>query len=346
MIRAVTVPDVLRRAGRRVSAHRGEAFTVGAFMVIVGVVSSSTGLSGRLASAAGAGLAGGLLVSFATLWLPIAVIDFRRCTRETALRRKVEADLERHACEARERAEELSAITDRVRAVLTKGGPRVVFQPIVEITSGSVVGYEALSRFDDGRAPDEWFHDAARAGLGVDLELAAVRNALGALPTLPESAYLSVNVSPDALHHPGVIDLVAASAADRVVIELTEHLALEDYDHYRAVIAELRAVGARVAVDDAGSGYASFRHIVDLGPDIIKVDRSLVHGVHLDPARRSLMTAFAAFARDLGATLIAEGVERPEEEAALQHWGVRFAQGWLYGRPQALPQQPSLAMLS
>lgn len=211
-----------------------------------------------------------------------------------------------------------------------------MYHPIVEVGSRHPVGYEALSRFDDGNPPDRWFAEAAEVGLGVELELAAVSRALEAFPRLPDGSYLSVNASPDALCDRRLLELIAASRADRVMVELTEHVPLGDYQRFRPVIGALREMGAKVAVDDAGAGYSSFRHVLDLGPDTIKIDRSLVGGVHLEPARRSLLVAFVSFAQDLGATLVAEGVEDPLEEEVLRHWGIQFAHGWLYGQPLPL----------
>ena len=338
----------------RVGAHRGEALTVGSFMIGVGMVCAASGLSARLGTvAADSSVVGAIVGAFATVWLPIAVIDFRRCTRETALRARVEEDLERHTRAAQERATELAALRSRVVDVLEAGGPRLFCQPIVEIEHRRIIGFEALSRFDDAVPPDQWFADAASAGVGVELELAAITNALRLVTELPPATYLSVNASPEALRDPRLLDLVTASDPRRVVIEVTEHDAPDDYDSFRSVITELQRVGARVAVDDTGAGFASFRHIVDLKPDIIKIDRSLVRGIDSDPARMSLMVALVAFATEVGATLIAEGVEKRREDLALRRWGVRFAQGWLYGKPQphfqlhpttAAPNPPSTAL--
>lgn len=325
--------SLLRRAVRRVVAHRTEAATVGGFMVGVALLSLCTGAVRVVASTAESSIACAVLAAFATVWAPLAIIDFRRCTRETALRAQVEQDLERHTRVARAQACETARVVGEAEAVLARGGPTIVCQPIVDMQNGRVVGFEALSRFSDGRAPDVWFADAARVGLGVDLELAAIENALRCLDVLPKTAYLSVNAGPETLLDPRLVPLIAAYQPRRTVVEVTEHLHFDDYEGLRRVIMKLRDVGARVAVDDTGSGYASFRHIVDLRPDVIKVDRSLVRGVDRDPARRSLMIALVAFAHDVNATLVAEGVECVDEASALRTWGVRFAQGWLYGKP-------------
>lgn len=311
-----------------------------AFLIAMTGLAALAGVAPRvgrvLAGGFGAGVPGALLVAAATLWVPLGIIDARRCTRETNLRAQVEADLERHGYLTRLNELELASMRTDVERSLASGGPAIVYQPIVDMASGAVVGYEALSRFPDERPPDQWFERAARVGLGVELELAVVRWALEGLPSLPTTAYLSVNISPATLCDPRLYDAIGVDSAGRVVVELTEHVPLDDYCQYREAMLRLRMIGVRLAIDDAGSGYSSFRHIVDLKPDIIKIDGSLVHGVHLDPSRRSLMIAFVSFANDLGATLVAECVEVSEEAEVLRKWGVRYGQGWHYGRPQLL----------
>ena len=332
-----------RRAARRVWMHRYEALTMAGFMVTAGVLADVTGASrwvGDRVGSAEAGVAADVFLAFAVCWVPLSVIDYRRCSREMALRAQVEAELEREAAATRARHEEHLAIRSAVTEVLDHGGPRIVYQPIVEIASGAVVGYEALSRFDDV-PPDEWFSRAAHVDLGVELELAAARAALLGADGLPADAYLAINVSPRTLCDPRLLELLAGARPGAITFELTEHIAVDDYREYRASIARVRSHGGRVAVDDAGAGYASFRHIVDLQPDIIKVDGSLVHGVHLDPPRRSLMIAFVTFAADLGADLVAECVEELAEAEALASWGVGYGQGWYFGRPQPLGESPS-----
>jgi len=338
--------SVWGRVRRRVWNHRFEALAMVTFMVEVAAAGAATGASawlGRfLGGAHAAGLPADVFLAFAACWIPLCVIDYRRCNRETALRCRVEAELEREAAANRAREEEFVAVRLAVEDVLACGGPRIVYQPIVEMATGAVVGYEALSRFADGVVPSEWFARAARVGLGEELELAAVRSALVAIEALTPDVYLSINVSPQTLCSPRLLQELHASSPRRIVLELTEHSAVEDYCEYRAAIARLRREGVRLAVDDAGAGYASFRHIVDLNPDIIKIDGSLVQGAHLDPSRRSLMIAFVSFASDLGASLVAECVEVEPEAEALRGWGVGFGQGWLFGRPAELSAERSV----
>lgn len=339
---AAPVPEgeanLFLRAVRRVVRHRWEAVAVLGFMAATVMLAWAGDAWAHLARAVrGApGVVGDLVIAFALVWLPIAVIDARRCTRETALRARVEADLEAQLAVQREEDALRALVAARVRTVLHDGGPTVVYQPIVEMATREVVGFEALSRFPDAAPPNEWFDHAARFGLGWELERAALCRAIAGLAALPGNVFLSINTSPGLLSNPEVVGVLCGPWAKRLVVELTEHMVVDNYYRFREVFEQMRRCGVRLAVDDAGAGYASFRHIVDLSPDIIKVDGSLVRGVDSDPARRSLMGAFVTFSSDIGATLVAECVETEEEAAELRRWGIRLAQGWLYGKPASL----------
>jgi EAL domain-containing protein (putative c-di-GMP-specific phosphodiesterase class I)/putative methionine-R-sulfoxide reductase with GAF domain len=211
----------------------------------------------------------------------------------------------------------------------------MVVQPIRELLEGSLVGAEALARFAPPPTwpPDRWFAAGHRAGIGIDLELAAIVEALRHLDELPEGIYLSVNAGPDVLASGALAQAVEASDAGRIVLELTEHDAVHDYDLLRRHVQALRRLGARLAVDDAGTGVSSLSHILRLAPDLIKLDRSLVAGVGRDPVRRSLVTAMVAFAADTGAAIVAEGIETHDELRELRSLGVGHGQGFLLGRP-------------
>jgi EAL domain-containing protein (putative c-di-GMP-specific phosphodiesterase class I)/DNA-binding response OmpR family regulator len=224
-----------------------------------------------------------------------------------------------------------------LRAVLRERAFRPHFQPIVDLTTGRIVGAEALTRFDDGSNPETRFREAALLGLGPDLELAtlaaAVREA-GAL--LPPSAWISLNVSPALMlssHGSTVRSILDLRDGSReVVLELSEQEAVNDYDSLRSAVQSV-GDGIRLSVDDAGSGFASLRHILRLEPDFIKLDRSWVHGVDTDPARQAMIAGLRHFADQTGAQLIAEGIERDEERAALITLDVDLGQGYLLGRP-------------
>lgn len=231
---------------------------------------------------------------------------------------------------------ELAEVRQRVQAAVDGHGRSVALQPVVDVLDGRAVGVEALARF--GRPPhrpDLWFADAERVGLRVPLELAAAASALGA--SADRDGYVGVNVSPDVVLHEGFAALLAGRDLTRVVLELTEHAPVSDYDLLNATLAPYRAEGLRVAVDDAGAGFASFRHILKLSPDHIKIDLSLVRDIEQDPVRQALVRSLLGFARGVGASLVAEGVETRAELDALAALGVRLMQGYLLCRPCAEP---------
>lgn len=226
----------------------------------------------------------------------------------------------------------------RVTDLIEEGQVSAVVQPIFDLVSRRAVGYEALARFHDGRSPEAWLKEAGTAGLGVELELECVRVALTALARVPSTRYLSLNVSCDALASDEFQRMITAADTNRVVIELTEHAQVTSYEAVNDIIAGLRKMGVRLAVDDAGAGFASFRHIVQLSPDYIKLDRDLIRNVHVDTVRRTLAASLVMFARDIGAILIAEGVETAEECQILQELGLRYGQGFFLARPRPVSE--------
>lgn len=227
----------------------------------------------------------------------------------------------------------------RVRALLAGPGPRIVFQPIFTLCSGDVLGFEALSRFDaiPRRTPDLWFAEAASVGLGPDLEMRAIRRALDLSSYLPRQAFASVNLSPATLLAGNLAEALVASPPERLVLEITEHAAIADYAVLKQTLRELRRQGMRLAIDDAGAGYAGLNHIVELVPEFIKLDLFLTRGIDGDAVKRALAAALVSFARDVGAALIAEGVETAAELRVLEELGVQHAQGFYLGRPLPLP---------
>lgn len=228
---------------------------------------------------------------------------------------------------------------ERIRGILKGEGLSMVFQPIVELHDARIIGFEALARFaaEPRRPPDVWFAEAASVSLLVDLEMAALRAAFGHLDLLPPHAYLSVNLSPETVLSPGLVELLVGLPGVRIVVEVTEHAPVEDYETLNEALADLRARGCRLAIDDAGAGFASLRHILRLAPDIIKLDITLTRGLDSDPARRALATALISFANEIGVTLVAEGVETQPEVDALRALGVGLGQGYFFARPGPLP---------
>jgi EAL domain-containing protein (putative c-di-GMP-specific phosphodiesterase class I) len=213
-----------------------------------------------------------------------------------------------------------------------------VYQPVVGLRDGRVLGLEALSRFPGqlDRTPDVWFAEAMSVGLGAELEAEAVRSAVRALPQLRDGAFLAVNVSPAAVLSGRVHEALARVDLRRVVLEMTEHAPVTDYDELIRALRPLKRRGARIAVDDAGAGYASFRHILHLRPEWIKIDISITRGVNTDAAHSALALALVRFAAEMGCHIIAEGVETEGELVALRSLGATAAQGYHLGRPAGL----------
>jgi EAL domain-containing protein (putative c-di-GMP-specific phosphodiesterase class I)/CheY-like chemotaxis protein len=232
-------------------------------------------------------------------------------------------------------------IADRRRSASERAGLRriledreffTVFQPIVSLRTGLVAGYEALTRFTDGTAPDLRFARAAALGVGFEFELAAVDTAIRSAPPMEAGAFLSVNVSPGLVMSARRLRRILGQWPGRIVLEVTEHSPIVDYEAFRQAIRRLGNV--TLSIDDAGAGYASLRHILELEPAWVKLDISVVRGIDADPLRQALVAGLAHFARRSGEQLIAEGVERREEADVLLELGVEFAQGYLFGRPE------------
>jgi EAL domain-containing protein (putative c-di-GMP-specific phosphodiesterase class I) len=242
----------------------------------------------------------------------------------------------------RGQAVEPRPVLDReaVEDIVENHGFHLVYQPIVHLDTGDAAGVEALCRFDDGAPTEHRFRACEELGLAAPLDLAIIETALADLPRLPDDAYLSFNLSASTVGDRALQALLESSdvPGERLVIEITEHARIPDYRQAKSVIEALRARGIRLAVDDAGAGWASFRHILSLRPDIIKMDRSLTRGVDVDPARRALARAMAIFAGEVGATVVAEGVETDGEVRALRLAGIHRGQGFVL----ALPQEPPI----
>lgn len=219
-----------------------------------------------------------------------------------------------------------------VQAILDVAAFAPFFQPIVEFHTGAVIGYEALSRFDNGIPPDAVFALAVRAELGIELETATLKAALEAAGALPREAYLSLNASP-ALIGSGELRVLLSGCERGIVLEVTEHVVIDDYPALRRELAGLGPV-VRLAVDDAGAGYASLRHILELAPDFVKLDIGLIRGIDADPARQALIAGMGYFAVKRKLRLVAEGIETAAELKALQGLAVGYGQGYLLGRPQ------------
>ena len=229
----------------------------------------------------------------------------------------------------------------RLRRVASSRSFYPVFQPIVEIEHGDPIGYEALTRFDDGVRPDVRFAEAAASSVGPELEVATVETAIAEAAGLPPDVFIALNVSPELVLEGDLLRRLLPVAARPVVVELTEHAAIPDYETLRQGIA-LLGRGVRIAVDDAGAGYASLRHILEIKPDFAKLDISIIRGIEGDPLRQSLVAGLCHFAAKMDCRLIAEGVETEAEADALRDLGVGLAQGYLFGEPRRLDFQPTM----
>jgi len=246
-----------------------------------------------------------------------------------------------------ERGHRDARVRERFERVVAERGFSPVFQPIVALASGEPVGYEALTRFADGTPPDRMIAEAHAAGLGPELEVACIAAALDASEPLAPGCWLSLNVSPKAILHSTELAGLLRDRSRRFVIEVTEHVEIDDYQAVRRAVAGFGPT-VSLAVDDAGAGFASLRHVVELKPQFLKLDVSLVHHVDRDVTRQAMVAGLRHFAARAGCEVIAEGIEEPAELEMLLELGVQLGQGYLLGRPEPLlsasgdPRRPGL----
>ena len=219
----------------------------------------------------------------------------------------------------------------RLDGILAAGAFTPIFQPVVELETGEVVGFEALTRFE-GATPDEVFEQAARLGRLQELEIVTLTKALAAAEQLPANRWLSVNVSQVLLADTSTLRGLVRGSIRPIVLELSEHELVSDY---RALTTSLKRMAPWVslAIDDAGAGFSSLRHILELSPSWVKLDIGLVRGVDADPARQALVAGLVHFARQAAIALIAEGIETAAEHVMLKSLGVKLGQGFFLARP-------------
>lgn len=261
---------------------------------------------------------------------------------ESTLSRQVTADviselsshLEREATDAEARREQHR----RIHSTISGARLELVFQPIVDLQTRRRNGVEALARFpgDPTMPPDVWFAQAWEVGLGVELELLACRMALEKTRELPSETFLSLNISPQTALSPQFPTLLEGERVGSLVFEITEHARVDDYEALAKAFESAIVSGARIAVDDAGAGFASLRHILNLHPHVIKLDIDLVRGIHQDRSRRALAAALISFAAEMDCVIVAEGIETGEELGTLVALGVHSGQGYYLGRPGPL----------
>jgi EAL domain-containing protein (putative c-di-GMP-specific phosphodiesterase class I) len=276
----------------------------------------------------------GLLLGFVAVADRVRDFEDELLSNLQAERNRAQAQEELVSLDRRRR----ERVAARIGRLIAGEGLHMAFQPIVDLAGGQVVGAEALARFrdEDGDSipTERCFLDAHAVDLGVELELAVIELALSCRQRLPDGRYLALNVSPAVLEHPGLVAQIERVERSRpLVVELTEHQPVEDYVGLSAQLDQLRALGVRVAVDDVGSGFSSFRHVTHINPDILKLDRTLVCGIDDDPVRQALASAIVAFARDVGATVVSEGIESESELCCLKGLAVGCGQGFHLARP-------------
>jgi PAS domain S-box-containing protein len=221
---------------------------------------------------------------------------------------------------------------DRIAGVIARRAFGPVFQPIVDLRRDEIVGYEALTRFSDGANPELVFAEGSAVGLGTELEIATLEAALEAAESLPLTAWLNLNASPELVLAIEPLGKLLAANRRHIVLEVTEHAAIADYPAFREAMARL-GPHVEFAVDDTGTGFASLRHIVELRPAFVKLDRSLIAGLEFDEARQAMVVGLCHFAHVTGCRLIVEGIETESELAVLRDLAIELGQGYLLGRP-------------
>ena len=212
---------------------------------------------------------------------------------------------------------------------------RSVYQPIVNLSDRCIEGFECLTRFECSahKTPDLWFLEAEQVGLSHQLEADTLRHALRALAVLPADLYLSVNASAEAIREGGVLRIFETIDPARVILELTEHFPIQDYAGLNATLEPLRRAGLRLAVDDVGTGYADLQHLVQLRPDVVKIDMSLTSRILECLASRAMMNGLVTFAHAIGGKVVAEGIETSAQFHAVKALGVDAGQGFFLGKP-------------
>lgn len=239
--------------------------------------------------------------------------------------------------------------------ILAHGLLNSLFQPIYSLAARRIQGHEALTRGPSNsplHAPLALFAVARSAGRLSELEIASRVRACSRFSRHAGHGMLYLNVSPETLIEPGhqsgrTLQILCQNgiAPERVVIELTEQTPIEDFDLLDRALRHYRAMGFSIALDDLGAGYSSLRLWSELRPDIVKIDRHFIDGIHLDPLKREFVGSILQMARAARARVIAEGVEQREELELLARMGVDLVQGYLIGRPQERPQTMPPAQL-
>lgn len=242
-------------------------------------------------------------------------------------------------------------LVEEVKAILSGRRLRAVYQPVVDIQTTGVLGYEALIRGPAGSVlelPDALFPAAHRADLSLELENLCLETIFGTVSSNLRRGVLFVNASARLLTHSVFLDernlIEIRRAHPSVVLEISEKEIVLNYSTFREVLQRLRSAGFRIAIDDAGSGYSGLESVLQIRPEYIKVARSLVHNLHVDRIKREIISALASLGRQIGASLVAEGIEQQDDLRILIDLGIPYGQGYLLGRPAGkvpAPRRPA-----
>lgn len=224
--------------------------------------------------------------------------------------------------------------------IIDQGGPQIVFQPIHHLESGQVIGAEALSRFPLGLSTQQWFDEAARLGMGAELELSAITSAVDRLDEATWGRigwnFVGVNVSPGLVFDTRFSSVIAGYPGDRLMVELTEQSTSIAYAALRNRLEELREMGMRIAVNSVKCEPTNLVRLMDIAPEVIKLDVSFTAALVREPARRTIATDILRECTRSGVFVVAVGVEHDDELAILRKLGVDAVQGHLFGHPRPI----------
>jgi EAL domain-containing protein (putative c-di-GMP-specific phosphodiesterase class I) len=228
-------------------------------------------------------------------------------------------------------------------SVLDKNKINIYYQPIFNLISNKITGYESLSRFSTTpyKTPDIWFKEASQVNLGEELEMLAIENAIKGIDEFNNDTYIAINISPEFVLNGAIARVLEGINLERIVLEITEHAPINNYSDFRKALEPLRKLGMRLAIDDVGSGYSSFQHVLELEADIIKLDITLTQNIHSSKRKYLLAKALCAFSKAINCRIIAEGVETIEELDTLRELEVDAVQGYFIGRPMPIKEAVS-----
>jgi EAL domain-containing protein (putative c-di-GMP-specific phosphodiesterase class I)/CheY-like chemotaxis protein len=222
----------------------------------------------------------------------------------------------------------------------------IVFHPIISMQRRAALGYEALLRSTEPtlKRPEILLETAGLLGRQYELTRAIYQNIASRADELPDGRLLFVNVHPPDLLDPSLHSRGSPLApyADRIVLEITERASIERMGDISAVVRGLRALKYRLAIDDLGTGYAGLASFTQLAPDLVKLDRSLITGIDINPVKQRVVRAMTLLCADLKMEVICEGIETTAEKETLTGLGVDLLQGFLFGQPTVNFAEPTL----